>query len=209
VTPPDATVTLLLRQEHIDSNLDIVQHLYRVGHQITPVAALTEGTASTVLLARKSFDNDQPMMVANSDQLVEFDVNDFIQDCFFRKLDGSILVFRDLDMDPKWSFVKLNDQGLVTQVSEKQPISDLATVGIYLFSKGSDFIAAAIDMIVANDRINQEFYTCPVYNYMIKNGARIGVYEVPITAMAGLGTPDDLSKFLALRGSPASRDSPN
>jgi dTDP-glucose pyrophosphorylase len=143
-------------------------------HRVKPVAALTEGTASTVLLARPVFDNDQPMMVANSDQLVDFDVNAYIDDCFSRRLDGSILVFRDPEMDPKWSFVKLDKDGLVTEVAEKKPISDLATVGIYFFSKGSDFISAAIDMIVANDRVNDEFYTCPVYNYMIKNGARIG-----------------------------------
>jgi dTDP-glucose pyrophosphorylase len=112
-------------------------------------------------------------------------------------------------MDPKWSFVKLDKDGLVTEVAEKKPISDLATVGIYLFSKGSEFVSAALDMIVANDRVNNEFYTCPVYNYMIKNGARIGVYEVPMAAMSGLGTPDDLMEFLALRGSALSLDSPD
>jgi dTDP-glucose pyrophosphorylase len=94
-------------------------------------------------------------------------------------------------------------------VAEKNPISDLATVGIYFFRRGSDFIAAAIDMIVANDRVNNEFYTCPVYNYMIKNSARIGVYEVPMQAMAGLGTPEDLNAFLVLRGAPESCDQPD
>ncbi|MEB3168805.1 MAG: glycosyltransferase family 2 protein [Synechococcaceae cyanobacterium] len=209
VTPRDALVTLLLRKQHLDSHQDVAQRFQRSGHQITSVAALTEGTASTVLLARKAFDNDQPMMVANSDQLVDFDVNDYIQDCFSRRLDGSILVFRDPQMDPKWSFVKLDEDGLVTEVAEKKPISDLATVGIYLFSKGSEFISAAIDMIAANDRVNSEFYTCPVYNYMIKNGARIGIYEVPMAAMAGLGTPEDLCQFLDSRGTPASLDAPD
>jgi NDP-sugar pyrophosphorylase family protein len=209
LTPNEASVTLLLRKQHIDSHTDLVQKFKKVGHLIKPVPSLTEGTASTVLLARHVFDNGQPMMVANSDQLVEFDVNDYINDCFSRGLDGSILVFRDPKMDPKWSFVKLDKDGLVTEVAEKKPISDLATVGIYLFSKGSEFVSAALDMIVANDRVNNEFYTCPVYNYMIKNGARIGVYEVPMAAMSGLGTPDDLMEFLALRGSALSLDSPD
>ena len=209
VTPRQASVTLLLRKQHIDAHEDIVRKFQKGCHRVKPVAALTEGTASTVLLARPVFDNDQPMMVANSDQLVDFDVNAYIDDCFSRRLDGSILVFRDPEMDPKWSFVKLDKDGLVTEVAEKKPISDLATVGIYFFSKGSDFISAAIDMIVANDRVNDEFYTCPVYNYMIKNGARIGVYEVPMNAMTGMGTPDDLSQFLAMRGAPSSLDSPD
>lgn len=209
ITPKEGQVTLLLRNHHIAAHASVVYKLQESGHRITPVIDLTEGTASTVLLARRSFDNDQPMMVANSDQLIDFDVNTYIEDCLSRDLDGSILVFKDPSMDPKWSFVKLDDAGLVTEVAEKKPISDLATVGVYLFSRGSDFIAAALDMILANDRVNNEFYTCPVYNYMIKNGARIGVFEVPFQAMSGLGTPEDLNAYLSLRGAPASSDRPN
>jgi hypothetical protein len=44
---------------------------------------------------------------------------------------------------------------------------------------------------------------------MIRNGARIGVFEVPMQAMAGLGTPEDLNEYLALRGAPASSDRPD
>ena len=69
-------------------------------------------------------------------------------------------------------------------------------------------MSATADMMAANDRVNGEFYTCPVYNYMIRNGARIGVYEVPMDAMAGLGTPDDLSGFLSARGASPSADAP-
>ena len=82
-------------------------------------------------------------------------------------------------------------------MAEKKAISDLATVGIYLFRKGSDFVRGAIDMIALNERVNNEFYTAPVYNYLIKAGLKIGVYEVPMSAMHGLGTPDDLEEFLA------------
>ena len=209
VTPEVGKVALLLRKQHMDDQPALVQKLEQIGHQIIPISDLTEGTASTVLIARRYYDNDQAMLVSNSDQLVDFDVNAYIEDCFARRLDGSILIFRDVTMNPKWSFVKLNDAGLVTEVAEKNPISNLATVGIYLFTKGSDFIQAALDMILANDRVNNEFYTCPVYNYMIRSGSRIGVYEVPLNAMSGLGTPDDLNSFLAARGLPASSDRPD
>ncbi|MBD2550420.1 glycosyltransferase family 2 protein [Microcystis elabens FACHB-917] len=209
VTPTDATVTILLRQQHLDAYPKIAYRLQESGHRIISVSRLTEGTASTVLMARRTFDNDQPMIVANSDQLVDFNINDFIEDCIQRELDGSILVFRDLSMDPKWSFARVDEAGLVIEVAEKKPISDLATVGIYLFAKGKDFVGAALDMMVANDRVNNEFYTCPVYNYMIRNGARIGVFEVPMGAMVGLGTPDDLSQFLQQCSAPPSLDSPD
>ena len=209
VVPSGANVTMLLRDAHIQAHPAIVHAFEKAGADILPVDKLTEGTACTVLLARKAFDNDSPMMVANSDQLVDFDVTDYVQDCLDRGLDGSILVFRDPSMDPKWSFAKLDVEGLVTEVAEKKPISDLATVGIYLFSRGRDFVSAAADMIAANERVNGEFYTCPVYNHMIRNGARIGVYEVEMGAMSGLGTPADLKSFLEARGAPASQDMPN
>ncbi|WFR99106.1 glycosyltransferase family 2 protein [Rhizobium tumorigenes] len=208
VCPPNATPTVLLRAEHMKACDGDVQLLRAMGTTIRPVDRLTEGTACTVLLARSSFDNDRPLLIANSDQWVDFDCSAFIEDCLQRKLDGSILVFRDAQMDPKWSFAKVDDRGLVTEVAEKKPISDLATVGIYLFRRGSDFVRAAVDMIACNDRVNNEFYTCPAYNYMIRNGARIGVYEVSPDAMKGLGTPEDLNAYLATSGLPSSADAP-
>ncbi|MFV0244056.1 MAG: glycosyltransferase family 2 protein [Qingshengfaniella sp.] len=209
VCPPGAKASLLLRRDHIAAERGMTQGFEKAGVTIVPVDKLTEGTACTVLLARDIFDNDQPMMVANSDQLVDFDVTDFVEDCLRRGLDGSIVVFRDPTRDPKWSFARVDGQGLVTEVAEKNPISDLATVGLYLFARGRDFVGAAVDMIAANERVNGEFYTCPVYNYMIAKGARIGVYEVPMDAMHGLGTPDDLMVFLHQTGAGTSADAPD
>jgi NDP-sugar pyrophosphorylase family protein len=209
VSPRGSQTTVLLRRAHMEEQAGAVLALREKGVNILAVDKLTEGTAATVLLARRSFDDNRPMMVANSDQIVDFDVSEFVQDCFRRRLDGSILVFRDPSMDPKWSFARLDGDGLVIEVAEKKPISDLATVGIYLFTNGRDFVAAAADMMAANDRVNGEFYTCPVYNYMIAQGARIGVYEVPMDAMKGLGTPEDLHAFLEAEGAPPSADAPD
>ena len=208
VVPHGSNATVLLRKSHIQAQPNIVENFKKAGADIFSIENLTEGTACTVLLARKVFDNGSPMIVANSDQLVDFNVSDYVSDCLNRGLDGSILVFRDPTMDPKWSFAKVDEQGLVTEVAEKKPISDLATVGIYLFTRGRDFVSAAVDMLAANDRVNGEFYTCPVYNYMITNGARIGVYEVAMGAMSGLGTPKDLTDFLNSHGAPVSKDQP-
>src|SRR3546814_764108 len=155
---------------------------------------MTEGTACTLLHARNEVAENAPLMIANCDQIVDFDCADFVTDCFSRDLDGSILVFREPDRNPKWSYARPDDRGIVVEVAEKRPISDLATVGIYLFRNARLFIDSAIDMISRNDRVNNEFYTCPVYNYAIRAGARIGIYEIPRTAMHGLGTPEDLER---------------
>lgn len=209
ISPPGAHTTLLLQSEHIRTYSEITRNLEQCGIDIFPVEHLTEGTACTVLLAQRTYDDERPMMIANSDQIVDFDVTSFIGDCLDRDLDGSILVFRDATRDPKWSFVRLGQNGLVAEVAEKQPISDLATVGIYLFTRGRDFVSAAAGMIASNNRVNGEFYTCPVYNYLISGGAKIGIYEVPKDSMHGLGTPDDLERYLAIRSLPPSADSPD
>jgi dTDP-glucose pyrophosphorylase len=107
-------------------------------------------------------------------------------------IDGSILTFHSTH--PKWSYAKLNEDGFVTEVAEKKPISEHATVGIYFFKKGADYIRCAESMIKKNIRVNNEFYVCPVYNEALLEGARVKTFH--IDKMWGLGTPEDLDTFL-------------
>jgi NDP-sugar pyrophosphorylase family protein len=196
VVPAGASVHVILRRSHAESERALTKQLLDRGIGIHYVDRLTEGTACTLLLAQRAIDNDSPLLIANSDQYVDFDVSAFVRDCLDRQLDGSILIFKEPTRDTKWSYAKIDSGGLVLEVAEKKAISDLATVGIYLFRRGRDFIRGAIDMIANNDRVNNEFYTCPVYNYLIRSGARIGVFEIPKSSMHGLGTPADLAEFI-------------
>jgi NDP-sugar pyrophosphorylase family protein len=193
---PNAKYYLIARKEHIDQERELVEQIERdYNVKFISIDRLTEGTASTVLYARKFINNNIPLLIANSDQIVDISIKDFIDDCLSRNLDGSILCFTDKERNPKWSFAKTNNDGLVSQVKEKEAISDLATVGIYLFSKGNYFVDGAIDMIIANDRVNNEFYTCPAYNYIIPE-KKIVTYNLLSTQMHGLGTPQDLDNYL-------------
>lgn len=196
---PSARYILVARKEHIDKEKELVKEIEEKYNAIfIPIDKLTEGTACTVLYARKYINNDEPLLIANSDQIVDMDVKDFIDDCKNRKLDGSILTFIDEYKDPKWSFAKLDDNNLVTQVKEKVVISEYATVGIYLYTRGKDYVDATIDMIIENDRVNNEFYTCPTYNYAIKEGSKIGIFNIGFEQMHGIGTPEDLNLYLDL-----------
>ena len=198
---PDARYILVIRKEHMEVESDLVEKIKRNFNVVfIPIDKLTEGSASTVLFARKYINNETPLLVANSDQLMDMEVADYINECKNRKLDGSILTFIDKTRDIKWSFAKIDDKGLVKEVKEKVGISDYATVGLYYFTKGKDFVNSAIDMIIENDRVNGEFYTCPVYNYVIKDNGKIGIYNIDFNQMHGLGTPDDLNKYLTLIG---------
>jgi NDP-sugar pyrophosphorylase family protein len=194
---PNAHYILIGRQDHFEAQAVTVAALRaRSDVTLVPISDTTEGAACTVLLARRLIDGDVPLLIANCDQIVDMDCNDMIQDAERRGLDGSILVFRNDARDLKWSFARLGQDDMVEEVREKVAISDLATVGIYYFRRGRRFIDAAVDMIAHNDRTNGEFYTCPVYNYAIADGARIGVYEISPNAMHGIGTPEDLTAYL-------------
>jgi dTDP-glucose pyrophosphorylase len=165
---------------------------------VVELDGVTEGAACTVLTARAHIDNDDALMIANSDQFVDIDIDDYLKDMSGRKLDGLIMtMWAD---DPKWSFARLDQRGLVDLVVEKEVISNCATVGIYNFAAGRDFVGAADAMIAKNLRVNNEFYVAPVYNELVGKGARIGIYDIGATGsgMYGLGTPADLDAFLAL-----------
>lgn len=195
---PGSHFILIARKEHVDAEMNLVESLKKdFSISVITVDQLTEGTACTVLFAREQINSGIPLLIANSDQWVEFSLGDMLANAQKNKWDGSILTFTDKEMNPKWSFAKTNEKGEVIEVKEKVAISDKATVGIYFFSKGSDFVNAAIDMIVHNERVNNEFYTCPVYNWAIKNNLTIGIYDIPASGMHGLGTPEDLDLFLS------------
>jgi len=153
---------------------------------------MTEGAACTTLLAKELINNNEPLVMANSDQFVEWDSNEFMYSMTADNIDAGILTFNSTH--PKWSFAKLNEDGFVSEVAEKKPISDIATVGVYYWNKGSDYVKYAEQMISKDVRVNNEFYVCPVFNEAIQDDKKVKVF--PIEKMWGLGTPEDLDIFL-------------
>ena len=193
---PNSRLILIARHEHLEPYSFVFDKLQKkYSCIIVPVKKTTEGAAATVLKAVKYINNDEELLLGNSDQFIEFDINDFINDARSRNLDGSILTFKDITKNPKWSFAVINDQGHVIKVKEKEPISENATVGIYYFKKGQEFVNSGIEMIVDQDKVNGEYYTCPTYNSLIERYKKIGVYEISSSSMHGLGTPQDLKKY--------------
>jgi NDP-sugar pyrophosphorylase family protein len=197
---PNAIYYLIAREEHLIKEAELVKNIEeQFPVKFIGISNLTEGTVCTVLFAREYINNDIPLLIANSDQIIDLDINEFIYDSIQRKLDGSILTFIDEEKNPKWSFAEVDSNGVVKRVKEKEAISNIATVGIYLFSQGKDFVNSSIDMIINNERINNEFYTCPVYNYLIKSNKKIGHFIIESDKMYGLGTPEDLQNYLAIK----------
>ena len=162
--------------------------------EVIQISGVTEGAACTVLLASQHINNDQELIIANSDQYVEGSVDDFASKARQEGRDGLIMTFEA--SHPKWSYARTDQSGRVIEVAEKRVISSHATVGLYYYKHGKDFVEAAQAMIHKNIRYNNEFYVCPVYNELLLANKNVGIYEIPAVHMHGLGTPEDLTLFL-------------
>jgi dTDP-glucose pyrophosphorylase len=189
----EANYIFLVQKEHYETyNLKYLLNLIAPGCKIVQVDGLTDGAACTTLLAKELIDNDAPLVMANSDQFVEWNSNECLYAFSADSIDGGILTFKATH--PKWSYAKLDETGFVSEVAEKKVISDEATVGIYYWRHGSDYVKYAEQMISKNIRTNGEFYTCPVFNEAIADGKKVRVKT--IDKMWGIGTPEDLNYFL-------------
>ncbi len=189
----DANYIFIVRKEHyMKYNLKTLLKLIKPTSKIIIVDKLTEGAACTTLLAKKYINNKNPLLIANSDQFIEWNSNEVLYNFNQKGVDAGILTFESTH--PKWSYAKINSKGLVTKVAEKKPISNNATVGIYYWSSGKKYVQSAETMIKKNIRVNNEFYVCPVFNELIIKKGKIKISK--IKKMWGLGTPEDLNYFL-------------
>jgi len=189
----EANYIYVVQKSHREKyNLDTLLNLITPNCKIVEVDGITEGAACTALLAKEFIDSDNPLFFANSDQFVEWNSNEFMYKMQETDSDGGIVTFEATH--PKWSFAKIDESGLVTEVAEKNPISNIATVGYYYWKKGSDFVKYAEEMISENIRVNNEFYVCPVFNQAVKDLKKVRTFNVD--GMWGLGTPEDLKYYL-------------
>ncbi len=190
--PNAAHLILICREEHLTSYPWYADALAKIHGNVEVIitSGLTEGAACTVLLSKHLINNDDELIIANSDQLISYDESEFDR-LRAAGYDGIIFTFKA--NHPKWSYVRV-EGGLVTTVAEKVVISDDATCGVYYFKRGADFVGAAEQMIERQIRVNNEFYNAPVYNQLIESGRKIVPFMVD--EMHGIGTPEDLNEYL-------------
>jgi HAD superfamily hydrolase (TIGR01509 family) len=189
----EANYIFLVQKEHYEKyNLKYLLNLIAPNCRIVQVDGVTEGACCTTLLARDYIDNDAPLVIANSDQYIEWNSNECMYAFSADDIDGGILTFNA--HHPKWSYARLNETGFVEEVAEKKVISDHATCGVYYWKHGSDYVKYADQMIENNVRVNNEFYVCPVFNEAIADNKRFRIKT--IDRMWGIGTPEDLNYFL-------------
>ena len=188
-----ANYIFIIQKEHQKKyNIRSVLKILQPDCKIIELDHLTEGAACTTLLAKKFINNSDPLIIANSDQYINWNSSKALYDFNSKNLDGAILTFEAIH--PKWSYAKCDDEGYVTEVAEKKVISKNATVGVYYWKHGSDYVKSAEEMIEKNIRVNNEFYVCPVYNEFLAKNKKVKIHNVD--KMWGLGTPEDLDNFI-------------
>lgn len=161
-----------LRRYHLDDVIKLIDP----EAAIVAVKDRTQGAACTALLAAGLIDNDAPLLILNGDEFLSVPLDAIVADFSARGLDGGTVTFKSVH--PRYSFVRLDSAGMVVEAAEKHPISDNATAGFYYFRKGADFVAAAKTAIRKDARHNDMFYVCPVYNELILDGRKIGVFPI-------------------------------
>ena len=183
--------------EHLDRVTDMIRSI-KPDADIINIDYVTEGPASTALLFKDDINNDEELVIANCDQIMEWTSHRFLD--YVRYYDGAVVTYHA--HTDKNSYARVNKDGLVQEIREKQVISNISLNGIHYWRRGRYFVDSAEAMIKADDRApNGEFYIGPSYNHMIAQGHTVGIYHIPNQFHHPVGVPDDLDKFLRYENS--------
>lgn len=159
--------------------------------QIIEIDYMTDGQATTAMLAMPHCNPDAPVMIYNIDTYVE--PYEMKYDAI--KGEGHIPCFHA--EGDHWSFVKLNHDGSAVEVREKQRISDNCTLGAYYFSSAKLYEKLYKEYYSDNCHMEKnEKYIAPLYNYMIEKGMLVTISIVDADKVHVLGTPEELKRFL-------------
>ncbi len=183
----------ICREEHLRryALAEVLDLIAPGGHTI-PLRNPTAGALCSILLAAEYLEDDDEVLIVNADQYVDASIDEFLEAARRGSWDGYIMTFPSTH--PKWSYAKVEGDEVVA-VAEKRPISRHATVGLYYFRRGRDFLAGAERMLAKNATVSGEFYVCPVYNELILMGKRISIHPIGREQMHSLGTPEDVERF--------------
>lgn len=178
-------IILIKRDEHPIHHKDV---------NIINIDWITEGPACTAHLSKDIVDMDSELIIVNCDQIIlDWDKTMFLN--FARNFDAVLGCF--ISNKPNNSYVKLNNENLVTEVKEKEVISNIATNGLHYWKKARYFFESFEEMFTNKDTTNKEYYVAPTYNYLIKNGYKVGIFM--FNQHHPIGTPEDLKKYLNIK----------
>lgn len=157
---------------------------------IIEVPEVTEGAVNTTLMASDYINNNDPILILNCDQYLDWNINHFLKS--LNNNDGIITVFES--SNPHHSYIKYTGSKII-KIEEKKVISNLAVGGIYFFKHGSQYIKAANSQIRKNNRVKGEFYISPVFDELLNMNKTLTYFKLNNSEIHMLGTPEEVEIF--------------
>lgn len=183
---------------HLDNTLELLtegkSHIIRLKKN-------TKGAACSALMAIEQINNNTPLIIANSDQIIEDDLNKVIEFFSKQKADAGVICFESIH--PRWSYVKTTD-GRIVETAEKNPISKNAIAGFYFYKHGSDFVRSAMKSIVKDAHIEGQFFIAPTMNELVLENKKLIVYQLDNDQFHTLYTPQKIKEYEAKKSTAAS-----
>jgi len=170
-----------------------ITSLLAPGSKVVTVGERTGGAACTALLSAEYIDNTDELLIVNGNELLEIDFNVAVRSFRDAGWDAGVATFPSIH--PRYSYVRLNEAGLVVEAAEKRPVSRFATAGFYWFRQGADFVRSAKNMIRKDASVNGSFYICPALNEMILDQRQIGTYRMEAAQYKPLKTAKQVQQF--------------
>ncbi|HEY4330878.1 MAG TPA: glycosyltransferase family 2 protein [Phycisphaerae bacterium] len=190
---PDQFIFVIRKEDHARHHLSDVLALMAPGCRVIVAEGSTAGAACTALLAVAELSDAEELVITNSDQIIRRNLFPILEDFRGRKLDAGTITFDSIH--PRWSYVRVDDAGMVTEAAEKRPISRHATAGFYYFRRGMDFVSSAMSMIRKAAHVNHVYYVCPTFNEMILKQARVGIHAIGPAQYYSLASPQDVQRY--------------
>ncbi|MDP1836152.1 MAG: glycosyltransferase family 2 protein [Chlamydiales bacterium] len=177
ITQPKKFIFILNSSDCSNFHLDSSVSLLADSCEILRIKSETAGATCSALMAIEHINNDDPLLIVNGDQVIHEDLNDVITKFTKDDVDAGVVCFESVH--PRWSFARIDDDGMVVETAEKRPISKHAIAGFYYFKRGRDFVTSAMMSIRKKAAIGGVFYIAPVINEMILDNRTVGMYQIP------------------------------
>lgn len=173
---------------HLDKSAQILSPLSKV----IKLKKQTAGALCTCLMAIDYINNDTPLIIANSDQIINVDYSKVID--YFESIDADAGLITFPSIHPRWSYGR-KDGNYIVEVAEKRPISRNAIAGFYYYRKGSDFIKAAQNAIMKKNSTDGRYYISASMNEIILMGKKIGYYDIEKEQYKSFYSPAKIKEY--------------
>jgi len=173
---------------HLDASVNILapsSHVIKLIHQ-------TAGALCTCLMAIDYINDDIPLIIANSDQIINVDYKEVIHHFDETGADAGVITFPNIH--PRWSYAWISGDEIV-EVAEKRPFSKNAIAGFYYYKYGKDFVEAAKKALIKQNNLDGKYYISASMNELILMGKKVGYYNITQDQYKSFYSPAKIKEY--------------